>query len=508
MILNSSATNATDAANAANSGYPLSPEHMAYIAGRGLLEAAFMTGVHTITGQRGSVICIPYPNKWRKTYEPGSDDPWRQRKPKAARLPLWRSDQIDFRAPWLLTEGEWDAMAAIKAGFTNSTSLPDGAVQPDEETPAKSGKLVCIRQDWERISVGNCVILAMDNDDAGEATKNVLIEIFGRWRCRVVEYPAHPKATGRNGQCKDLNEVLLLCGLDMVLRAIYQATPIKLEGVFKPCQIKKSLPRQYYSTGIEGLDENLKLFRGELCIWTGHTGHGKSTTLFNVLGNLAQQGLQIGLGAFEADFWEDIHEWYQTWLFGEKRPETSYSETSAWLEEHFTIIAHDIEPLKGQATIEWFVQQAQDAKGRYGIDVLVCDPWNKLQHRRGKYESEPDYIGRALAELRNFARVHNCIVIVTAHPTKDSYRQSEDGVIEVPNLASIHGAMNWSNAADHVVVAFRPDKRFTTTCLAVIKSRFRKGGREGAKWYTFDPGTNRYSLLAEHLIPKNVRINF
>ncbi len=493
-------TNATGAARADAFASQMSQDHLAYLSARQLVRAASLTGVRSITGQRGdSLLMIPYRGKFYKTYQVGSDDPWRQKKPKNARLPLWRIDDVDFRAPWLLTEGEFDAMAAIESGFDNVTSLPDGAVQPEEEQPAKSGKLSCIREEWDRLSQSNTVILALDNDEPGNATKNVLIEIFGRWRCNLVEYPEHPKATGLNGRCKDLNECLLLCGPAKVAQIIYEAKPVKLEGVFKPLEIQKGAPRQYYSTGIEGLDENLKLFRGELCIWTGHTGHGKSTTLFNVLGNLAQQGLQIGLGAFEADFWEDIHEWFHTWLFGKGKNEHSYSDTTAWLQENFTIIAHDIEPLQNPATIEWFIQQAQDAKGRYGIDVLVCDPWNKLQHRRSRYESEPDYIGRALAELRNFARVHNCIVIVSAHPTKDSY--STDGKVQIPHLGSIHGAMNWSNAADHVVVAFRPNMIQTTTCLSVLKSRFKKGGKPGNKWFVFDEDTNKYSPLVEHLIP-------
>lgn len=473
---------------------------MAYLSERGIARAATRTGVQTITARRGDEICIPYRNGWFKAFQPGADDPWKQKKPKAARLPLWRIDEVDFRAPWLLTEGEWDAMAAIESGFDNVTSLPDGAVQPDEEKPAKSGKLVSIREAWDQISIGNSVILALDNDDAGHATRDVLVDIFGRWRCRLVEYPEHQNATGHNGRCKDLNEALLLCGHDTVARIIYEARPMKLEGVFKPLEIQKGAPRQYLSTGLENFDEHLRLFRGELCVWTGHTGHGKSTALFNVLAELVRQGMQIGLGAFEADFWEDTHEWFHTYLFGENKTDSSYADTTAWLQENFTIIAHDIEPLKSAATIEWFIQQAQDAKGRYGIDVLVCDPWNKLQHRRAKWESEPDYIGRALSELRNFARVHNCIVIVSAHPTKQGY--AAEGEMHIPGLDSIHGAMNWANMADHVVVAYRPNMAFTTTCLATLKSRFRKGGVPGCKWYVFDPRTNHYSLLAEHLIPK------
>ncbi len=480
----------------------LSPEHADFLSGRGIAGAALWTGVHTGKDNRGKTfIRFPYPRGYEKRYTPGAEDgPWRQKKPKAARLSLWRLEEIDFNRDWVLTEGEFDALSAIECGFPNSTTLPDGAVGPDEETPAKSGKLVSIRSAWDRINAGRGrVILALDNDDPGEVTRDILIDIFGRWRCKLVEYPEHPQAGGKDGKCKDLNEVQALFGLDKVWEIIDRATPLKLEGVFKLSEIKKSQPREYYSTGIEGLDEHLKLFKGELCVWTGHTGHGKSTSLLNCLGNLAKQGLQIGLGAFEADVWEDLHEWYHTWLFGESKNEQSYSDTSAWLEEHFTFIAHDIEPLQSQATIEWFIQQGQDAKGRYGIDVLVCEPWNKLQHRRAKFESEPDYIGRALSELRNFARCNSIIGIVSAHPTKEAFQADK---VQLPNLAQIHGSMNWGNMADHVVCAYRPDMELTSTCIATLKSRFKKGGKVGHKWYVFSEETNRYRPLAAHLTPK------
>jgi twinkle protein len=246
------------------------------------------------------------------------------------------------------------------------------------------------------------------------------------------------------------------------------------------------------------MDEHLMLFRGELCIWTGHTGAGKSTALFNALGFLAKSGLKIGLASFEADYWEDILPFYETWLYGETTNDQTQKDAHAWLEESFAFISHEIEPLQSPATIEWIIQQAQDAKGRFGIDVLVIDPWNKLQHKRRNYENETDYIGRALAEFRNLAQAYNIIVIIAAHPTKESGKEGE-----IPNEFDIHGSMNWGNAADHVVIIYRPDKRLTVTLIRVAKSRFRKAGKEGEKWLTFSSHTNLYSICAEHMIPKN-----
>ena len=481
---------------AKRAGLGLIPIHRQYLASRHILRAALAIGGRTITGHHGQqLLYLPYRLKIGKSYNPGSDNPWLQHKPKNINLPLFGIDRVDFSRTWILTEGEFDYLSSWEVGYENVCSLPDGAVQPSEEFPAKSGKLRSVREAWPKIQAGGgSVILALDNDLPGETTKQTLIDIFGRWRCHAIEWPEHVQATGLNGQCKDFNEVLLLCGPDELRRIIHEAKPLKLEGVFKPNEIPKRPKRVYYPIGIEGMEEHIKLFRGGLTVLTGHTSHGKTNVLFSILAHLAECGLRIGLGAFESEYWEDVLPWFNAYLHGEGANEETEKQAHEWLQEKFVFISHEIQPLQSAASVEWFIAQAQDAKGRFGIDVLVCDPWNKLQHKRKPYENETEYIGRALSELRNFAQAYDCAVIVAAHPTKDSGKEGE-----IPSEFDIHGSMNWGNAADHVLIVYRPDKKLTTTLLKVAKSRIRQSGQPGQKWFVFSPTTNRYSPLAEHL---------
>lgn len=490
---------ALGAAKRAEFGSTLIPEHRQYLESRLILRAAQAIGGRTITGRLGQpLLYLPYRPKIGKSYNPGSDNPWLQHKPKNVNLPLFGIDRVDFSKTWILTEGEFDYLSSFEVGLTNVVSLPDGAVQPSEEFPAKSGKLRSIRDAWPQIQAGGGrVILALDNDLPGETTKQTLIDIFGRWRCHAIEWPEHEQGIGLNGQCKDFNEVLLLCGHDELIRIIEEAKPLKLEGVFKPNEIPKRPKRVYYPIGIEGMEEHIKLFRGGLTVLTGHTSHGKTNVLFSMLAHLAECGLKIALGAFESEYWEDILPWFNAWLHGENANEETEKKAHEWLQERFVFISHEIQPLQSAASIEWFIGQAQDARGRFSVDIVVCDPWNKLQHKRKPYENETEYIGRALSELRNFAQSYDCAVIVAAHPTKDSGKEGE-----VPSEFDIHGSMNWGNAADHVLIVYRPDKRLTTTLLKVAKSRIRQSGQPGEKWFVFSSRTNRYSPCAEHMIPK------
>lgn len=476
-------------------------EHAAWLGKRGILEAALATGVFSGSGYggKGEALRIPYGDGWFKIYMPGAKDPWLQEKPKGVNLPLWRNEQINFDAPWVLTEGEWDALSAWQVGYRNATSIPDGAIQPEESKPHSSGKLAAVSNDWDRIGPAKGdVILALDNDAPGVVTTNTLADILGRWRCRRVEYPKHQKGTGLGGRCKDLNEVLLLCGAETLRKTLDEAKPLELEGVYRITEIPRGNDRCYYSIGFDGLERNISLFRGELCTLTGITGHGKTTFLLNVLGQLVQlHGLKIGLGTFEADPWEDIIPFYETWLFGRDKPPTARQDTIAWFDENFVLISHQVKPLSKQADIRWFLDTMTEAKGRHGIDVSVLDPWNKLQHRRPGGENQTDYINGALAEMRNFSVTTNTISIVSSHPTVEAQRANK-----MPEETDIAGSANWGNQSDHVAAIHRPDKKLNKSCIQVHKSRFRAAGIEGKCWYTFNPDTNRYTRLPLHLWPQ------
>lgn len=480
-----------------------SPDHENYLRSRGILLAASQAGVKSgeVYG-RSPALIFPYRNGWSKAFDTSSNDrTWSQDKPKGSRLPLWNLDRA-LGDEIIITEGEWDCLSAIEAGFKNSVSLPEGAIQPgDTKSPQEHAKLSCITDYWDELKGVKSVILALDNDAPGIATQQALIEIFGRWRCRVVEYPKHPRGSGAKGHCKDLNEVLKLFGVDHVARLLREAKHLKLEGVFKPVDIAKPPKREYLSLGMGyELDMTLKLFRGGMSVLTGITNHGKTNFMLDMLGRLVEDhGLKVALGTFEAEYWDDIVPWYGDWLFpGNSKPDDWEERTHQWLNEYFVIISHEVEPLGKPASIEWFLQQAQDAKGRHEIDVLVLDPWNKVQHQRAPGESETDYIGRALSQVRNFAKVHNIITIVTAHPTKEAISGTE---VRMPNMAQIHGSMNWGNMADHIIVVFRPDTSQTTTCISVQKVRFQpRSGRPGLTWMVCE--NNRYRVLEKHRWPQ------
>ena len=126
-----------------------------------------------------------------------------------------------------------------------------------------------------------------------------------------------------------------------------------------------------------------------------------------------------------------------------------------FIEWHFRFIDGSVEDLTEETTLAWVVDRAEDIHQRDGLDVLVIEPWNEVEHSRGPHESAPDYIGRAIRMLKRFAKQRQVVVIVVAHPTKEV---GKDGHGRMPTPYDIEGSAHWYNKPDHIVIVHRPDE--------------------------------------------------
>ena len=125
---------------------------------------------------------------------------------------------------------------------------------------------------------------------------------------------------------------------------------------------------------------------------------------------------------------------------------------------------------------------------RYGVKWFLLDPFNQVEHKRERGESEADYQGRAIRNLKRFARSYDCGVIVVAHPTKDV--KLPNGEIRVPTLYDISGSAHWYNAADHGIVV-SGDTTSDVREIRIEKSRYRSGGAPGSAFLKLENGRSR-----------------
>lgn len=456
---------------------------------------------------RGNIIVFPFIDRGTVVAEkyraPGKKF-WQR---AGGKRTFWNVDALDDpaladgRMPLVVTEGELDALSAIDCGFPLSVSVPDGApgvsegedperLKPIDPGDDERGKFEFLWNNRERLAKVKRFVLAVDNDPPGKRLAAELVRRLSASRCLFVAYPEG---------CKDLNDVLMKQGADAVARVLNGAQPYPVRGLYRLSEYPEHDALATFKTGWWTLDRHLRVFPGEFMVVTGIPGHGKSTWVYNLLVNIAEQyGWRSALFSPEMPTVPQLRDKLRRIRM--RGPildldRDALAATDEWLGRYFVFI--DADPT-GQDdedfTLDWVLDKATDAVLRDGIRVLVIDPWNEVEHARRKDETMTEYIGRSIRALKRFARLYGVVVIVIAHPTKEVAR---DGKSRSPTLYDIEGSAHWFNKCDHGVVIDWPDSNIDESVVRVPKVRFEESGERGQVRLKFDRLSGRYDLLNE-----------
>lgn len=412
----------------------------------------------------------------------------------------WNEDAVKddtlLAMPLIITEGELDAMSAIQCGFLRSISVPDGAPPPGDRSADDLASST--KYDWlDAIKVyttpERCpeIIIASDGDENGGALLQDLSILLGRFRCKFLTYPLakNPARRGRE-RLKDLNEVLEDYGPEGVSKTINRAQWLKIEGVHRMSEMPELPPQVIYEPRHELLRNHYKVRLGDLSVWTGVPGMGKTTVLNDVLNGISvDHNLTIAWASFEQEIQRDHRRSLRTWFCETpafKADPHAIAEADVWIDRnHVFIVPNEDE----DATLEWLLDRMEVSVARYGAKIIVIDPWNELEHDRAPGESETEYIGRAIRKLKRFAKAFRVHICVVAHPTKST--KDEKGNYKVPTLYDISGSANWYNKADLGVIVHRPDA--DNTLVKVQKSRYHEViGKPGEVYMQFSAHDRRF----------------
>lgn len=393
----------------------------------------------------------------------------------------------------IIAEGELDALTAIDVGFPFAVSVPDGAPpaieeargRPSNEDAAaeKTGKFEFMWNNRDRLKRIKRFLIATDGDPPGQRLASELVRRLGAGRCWFVTYP---------DGCKDLNDVLMKHGAEAVVKTINGARPYPVKGVYRLSEYPDLPEPETFSTGWVGLDHHLRLWPGELMVVTGIPSHGKSTWMLATLSNLVNTyGWSVGVASFEMPTVPYLRGKLRRLRLGTNEwTPLERSEADRWIEQNWVFFDFDPAGDDEDIDLEWVIDRATDAVLRYGIRVLLIDPWNELEHAKRRDETETQYVGRALRSLKRFARQYEVVVIVVAHPTKEV---GKDGKGRRPTLYDIEGSANWYNKPDHGVIIDCPNAEHKETIVCVRKVRFESTGRKGDYTLIFDPGSGRFT---------------
>lgn len=380
---------------------------------------------------------------------------WRQ--DKGGEQIFWRGECLTDAGladqPLIICEGEFDAIAAIQAGFWRAVSVPSGAPSQEvgAELGARAAKYAFLDAAREALEPIHEIVIAADTDGAGRALLSDLTALLGAARCKFVLYPPN---------CKDLNDVLLAHGVEGVQQALNGARWVNVAGVYKLSELPPLPPltiwRPQFSNFPE-LRDLIPLCPGHVSVWTGLPGSGKSTLLNACAWSIADKfKIRVAHGAFETtpqrEYMQDLIAHMTGCVVGDRdMPDTAVDDVRDWAENHIIFINGDgyAAPKSAElvdATLEWFLQAAQTAVVRHDCRLVILDPWSQIDHDIDRNEREDQYIRRALKRFKQFARTFDVHVAIVAHPTKP--KRDADGNYEMPEGYEISGASHWYNFAD------------------------------------------------------------
>jgi len=412
---------------------------------------------------------------------------------KNAEKIFFNLDCIDNELDYLIIcEGEIDALSFHQAGYKYVLSIPDGAPSPDAKN--FDGKFDYIVNCEKEIKDIDAIIICADNDEAGRVLEKELSRRLGRDRCFKIDYPS---------DCKDANEILVKYGKDGIDELIGSAYEYPIQGVFSIKDVWSDVLDYWkngtstgFSTGFPLLDKHYTIRPGEMTIWTGYTGHGKSEFLDQLLINLAyNHDWNIGVCSLENlpiknHIGKLISKYNGVPFHGiNAMQESEVIEGMTFLEKRFNFIYPE------EVTLDNLLEIAKQLITRRGIKGFVIDPWNELEHKRPLQQQETDYISESLSRVRRFARDNDVHIWIVAHPTKPIKGKK----LEAPSLYDISGSANWANKADCGISVFRrPDD--LAVDINIKKIRFKEIGKRGEVAFDYDIESGRYK---ESIFQKN-----
>ena len=368
----------------------------------------------------------------------------------------------------VIVEGEMDALSFMESKVDSVVSVPNGATLNRLNLDYLDN---CI----EYFEDKSKIIIAVDGDEAGQNLQQELIRRFGAEVCYTISF----------GNFKDANEYMLGHSSSMLKRLVDEANPVPLENVVTLNDITEELQefihegfKPGYQIGLDNFDSIFSTYTGQFITVTGVPSSGKSDFVDRmVVGYNLKYGWKTAFASPEnkPTF---LHAHKLMRKIGNWMPSKADINSEKWNEvtevvnDNFYFIENE------RYDLDAVLQKGAELVKRKGIKCLVIDPYNKIKMNGASNMSIPDATMEYLTRIEAFAKKHDVLVIVVAHPTK-MYKK-EDGTIDEPNMYNIKGGGEWYDASYHGLLVHR-DYNKKTVKVKVLKVKFQNLGENQAE---------------------------
>lgn len=321
--------------------------------------------------------------------------------------------------------------------------------------------------------------------DAAQLRDDVAMRL-GDVRCRWLSFPSHARSAAA---------LLESDGPQALANLILSAKPMWTDEVCTMDDVPEPGPEITYESGIVGLDRHgFRLVRPAFMPVIGPYGSGKSVLLRQLSVSLwRKHGWRTLITSFEEKIKPRFQRDLRRHLIAkpvEFWTDDDVARADCEVRQAFRFLRRPRGTVLNQARL---IDRIEFAVKTHGVDVVIIDPVNEIDHEVPKHLSKTDYMGQFIMALKALADDYNLLMIVAAHPPKDGV---EKRLAKGKLLTLNDGAdtAHWGNKADIGWAVWRPELD-GPTLLHVDKLKDHETmGRPTLAELTLDPRMNRFNV--------------
>jgi twinkle protein len=400
----------------------------------------------------------------------------------------WQALAHDKLRYIVLTEGEIDAMSFYEQGLPG-LSVPFGGGAGGKQDNWLEGE-------FENLLLFDVIYLALDMDGQGQSATEHLIQRLGRHRCMRVDF----------GQHKDANEALqagvslwnCLCDAKHCdPPELHSATDYLEEVIALFAGREDTLG---YTLPWKKTHDIIRLRQGEISLWAGINGHGKSQVLGHILVGSIPQGERWCVASMEFKPYKLLARMYRQ-ASGESQPseEQCREEICPFFDKNLYLF-----DVQGTAKTERILDVFEYAYRRYGCTSFLVDSLAKCGIGEDDYNGQKAFVDK----LMEFSQRFNVHVHLVAHARKAKAET------DAPDKMDVKGSGALTDMVDNVFIIFRNKKKERAIAEGTRKgnvlngsdsfiecNKQRNGEWEGKVLLWFDRASLQY-LEQEKYFPK------
>lgn len=380
----------------------------------------------------------------------------------------------------VIVEGEMDVLSFHEAGIKNCISVPNGAT-------LNNNNLEYLDNCIDYFADKEKIIIAVDNDEPGQALQNELVRRLGAELCYTLSFE----------DCKDANEYLLKYGKQKLAKHIAWAKAVPLENVSTYKDIEAELTdfvhngfKPGFQVGLPNFDKIFSTYTGQFITVTGIPSSGKSDFVDQMaVGYNLNYGWKTAFASPEnkptfLHAHKLIRKLWQGMPLKNEIGGDKWKQVTEHVQDNFFFIEMD------RYSLDAVLRKGAELVKRKGIKCLIIDPFNKVRDINTKTEDVNKYTMEYLTKIETFCKKFDVLVIVVAHPTK--MYKNQNGQIEEPTMYNIKGGGEWYDASYHGILVHRNYEQKTVKAK-VLKVKFQNLGENGAEaHFTWEPKSGSF----------------